>query len=55
MQRKKGTHKQEREANQCRAVTRKITLPQFDSLDLVSLVFVRIDIERGALIYFLLP
>ena len=46
VQRKKGTHKQEREANQCRAVTRKITLPRFDSLDPVSLIFVRIDIER---------
>ena len=37
VQRKKGTDKQEREANQCKVETREITLPRFHSLDPVCL------------------
>ena len=55
VQRKKGTDKQEREANQCKVETRKITLPRFHSLDPVCFVFVQMHIECGALIYFFLP
>ena len=52
---KKRTDKQEREANQCKVETRKITLPRFHSLDPVCFVFVQMHVECGALIYFFLP